>query len=144
MKIAFDTSVLVAGLHRGHPHHRRAVVWVDAVAQQQMTGLVTYHALVELWSVLTRLPASMGAEPNQALQLVDRVRRVFEVLALEPSVAPANTSASSRKTQPHYRRRIVGNGKESCPRGTLLCVGGPRARPTRAKPSRMVFAVNAT
>ncbi|KYF70349.1 hypothetical protein BE15_15245 [Sorangium cellulosum] len=35
MKLAFDTSVLVAGLHRAHPHHGRAVVWIDAVAEGQ-------------------------------------------------------------------------------------------------------------
>ncbi len=86
MKVAFDTSVLVAGLHRAHPHHARAVVWVDAVAQRHVTGLVTYHALVELWSVLTRLPSSMRASPAQALQLVDRVRQVFEVVTLESTI----------------------------------------------------------
>jgi hypothetical protein len=32
VKGAFDTSVLVAGLHRAHPHRGRAVLWIDAVA----------------------------------------------------------------------------------------------------------------
>lgn len=39
MRVAFDTSVLVAGLHRAHPHHGRAVVWIDAVAE----ALVTFN-----------------------------------------------------------------------------------------------------
>lgn len=86
MKVAFDTSVLVAGLHRSHPHHGRAVVWTDAVAESRLSGIVTWHALAELWSVLTRLPGPARPTPDQALQLVRRVRNVFDILPLEPDV----------------------------------------------------------
>lgn len=86
MKIAFDTSVLVAGLHRAHPHHRRALVWIDAVSEGRVTGVITWHALAELWSVLTRLPTSARPSPEQTLQLVRRVQGVFNVRALEPAV----------------------------------------------------------
>ncbi|WP_437578834.1 type II toxin-antitoxin system VapC family toxin [Sorangium sp. So ce887] len=86
MKIAFDTSALVAGLHRAHPLHGRAVVWLDAVAEGRVTGLVTWHALAELWSVLTRLPNPARATPEQALQIVGRVRSVFDVRPLDPAV----------------------------------------------------------
>jgi hypothetical protein len=42
-------------------------------------------------------------------------------------------------------RRIFGNGSDSCPRGTLLRFGGPRAaKPARAKPSRIASGVSAT
>lgn len=41
MKVAFDTSVIIAGTHDMHPHHRRAVVWIDAVLQQRITGVIT-------------------------------------------------------------------------------------------------------
>jgi len=57
VKVAFDTSVIVAGTHDGHPHHGRAIVWIDAVLEQRITGVVTWHAVAEIWSVLTRLPA---------------------------------------------------------------------------------------
>lgn len=63
MKVAFDTSVLVAVLHRAHPHHARAVAWIDAVAEGHATGLITCHALAELWSVLTRLPGAGRISP---------------------------------------------------------------------------------
>jgi predicted nucleic acid-binding protein len=86
VKIAFDTSVLVAGLHRVHPHHTRAVVWTDAVAEGRVAGVVTWHALAELWSVLTRLPSSARPSPEQALQLVHRIRVVFNVRPLAPAV----------------------------------------------------------
>lgn len=84
--MAFDTSVLVAGLHRAHPHHRRAIVWIDAVAEGRVTGIVTWHALAELWSVLTRLPISARPSPEQALQLVRRIRGVFDVRPLGQAV----------------------------------------------------------
>lgn len=84
MKVAFDTSVLVAGVHRAHPHHARAIVWIDAVAEERMTGLVTWHALAELWSVLTRMPGSARTSPAQAWQVARRVRDVFDVRSLEP------------------------------------------------------------
>jgi predicted nucleic acid-binding protein len=29
MKIAFDSSVIIAGTHEMHPHHRRAIVWIE-------------------------------------------------------------------------------------------------------------------
>lgn len=86
MKLAFDTSVLVAGLHRAHPHHGRAVVWLDAVAEGRLTGLATWHALAELWSVLTRLPKPARASPEQALQVVRRVRSVYDVRPVDPAV----------------------------------------------------------
>jgi predicted nucleic acid-binding protein len=86
MKVAFDTSVLVAGLHRAHPDHGRAVVWTDAAAENRLSGIVTWHALAELWSVLTRLPGPVRPTPDQTLQLVRRVRSVFDVLPLEPAV----------------------------------------------------------
>lgn len=86
MKVAFDTSVLVAGLHQAHPHHGRASVWTDAVAEGRLSGVVTWHALAELWSVLTRLPGPVRPTPDQALQLVRRVQGVFDVLSLEPAI----------------------------------------------------------
>ncbi|MEZ4294606.1 MAG: hypothetical protein R3B70_06495 [Polyangiaceae bacterium] len=47
MKVAFDSSVIVAGTHEMHPHHRRAIVWIEAVHSQQFTGMLTWHALAE-------------------------------------------------------------------------------------------------
>lgn len=86
MKVAFDTSVIIAGTHDNHPHHHRAIVWIDAVLEQRVTGLLTWHALAEIWSVLTRLPAPLRLSPAQAMHVVRRVQGVFELHQLEPSV----------------------------------------------------------
>lgn len=86
MKVAFDSSVIIAGTHDMHPHHRRAVVWIDAVLEQRITGLLTWHALAEIWSVLTRLPGPARLSPEQALRVVRRVQGVFQLHQVEPAV----------------------------------------------------------
>lgn len=85
MKVAFDSSVLIAGTHDRHPHHHRAVVWIEAVSEQRIAGLLTWHALAEIWSVLTRLPGPARLSPEQALRVVRRVQALFLLHPLEPS-----------------------------------------------------------
>src|SRR5262245_1250264 len=85
MKIAFDSSVIIAGTHDMHPHHHRAVVWIDAVLEQRITGMITWHALAEIWSVLTRMPAPARLSPEQALRVLRRVQAAFQLHQLEPS-----------------------------------------------------------
>lgn len=86
MKVAFDSSVIIAGAHDMHPHHGRAIVWIDAVLEQRITGLLTWHAVAEIWSVLTRLPAPARLTPEQALRVVQRVRGVFQLQQVEPPI----------------------------------------------------------
>ncbi len=89
MKVAFDTSVIVAGTHEMHPNHERAIVWVDAVLDQSIVGMVTWHALAEIWSVLTRMPAPARLTPEQAMRVVRRVQSVFQVCPTEPAAYDA-------------------------------------------------------
>lgn len=86
MKVAFDSSVIIAGTHDLHPHHGRAIVWIDAVVAQRFTGMVTWHALAEIWSVLTRMPAPARLSSEQALRVVRRVQGVFQLQPMEPAV----------------------------------------------------------
>ena len=58
MKVAFDTSVLVAATLSTHRYHARAVVWLHSIPAGALEGIVSVHALGELWSVLTKLPVS--------------------------------------------------------------------------------------
>ena len=54
MKVAFDTSVLIAGSVSSHPHHERALWWL--ADDREFERCASWHALAETWSVLTRLP----------------------------------------------------------------------------------------
>jgi predicted nucleic acid-binding protein len=61
VKVAFDTSVLAAALVASHRDHARAMVWLSAVSEGTLDGVVSVHALSELWSVLTKLVSSSVA-----------------------------------------------------------------------------------
>ena len=63
MKIAFDTSVLVASLLETHPEFPRAALWMDAVDRGDVEAVWTTHAYAEAWSVLTRLPLADRLDP---------------------------------------------------------------------------------
>lgn len=81
MKVAFDSSVLVAAMVSTHRDHARAVVWLDAVSTGAVQGVVSVHAPGELWSVLTKLPVSPPISPKKAREAVDEVLTRF---ATEP------------------------------------------------------------
>ncbi len=62
MRVAFDTSVLVAGLVEAHPAFAPAALWLDAADRGEIDALWTMHAYAEAWSVLTRLPLTERLE----------------------------------------------------------------------------------
>jgi predicted nucleic acid-binding protein len=76
VKIAFDTSVLVAGLIKSHPEFERASLWLDALDPGVVTGLWTSHAYAETWSVLTRLPLVERLSPDEVTNIVDSLAAV--------------------------------------------------------------------
>lgn len=73
MRVAFDTSVLVAALIEPHPRHARALPWLEAVVAGRLTGECSWHALAETWSVLTRLPIEPSVSPAVAGLAVERL-----------------------------------------------------------------------
>ncbi len=87
MKIAFDTSVLVAALLQAHQHHQRAIVWLEAIAEERFEGAFSRHALAETWSVLTRIPLKPRLSGEEALQALDRLQeRGFTAIDLPGEV----------------------------------------------------------
>ncbi len=84
MRVAFDTSVLVAALLEAHPRHERAVLWVDAVTAGRFEGLVAWHGLAEVWAVLTRLPGALSVPAATGHRMVQRVATRLVPLAMEP------------------------------------------------------------
>ena len=82
MKVAFDTSVLVAALVSSHRHHAHAIVWLSAVSEGALDGVVSVHALSELWSVLTKLPVSPPISPTTAREAIGDILARFETVSL--------------------------------------------------------------
>ena len=73
MKLAFDTSVLVAAVLEAHPHHERTRPWIGAIASGDIVGVMSWHAASETWSVLTRLPGDMRLPAASATLVIDRL-----------------------------------------------------------------------
>jgi predicted nucleic acid-binding protein len=69
VKVAFDTSVLVAALLQGHSQHTLAFRWVQSAMRGPHEGLLATHALAESWAVLTRHP-TLQISPANALVMV--------------------------------------------------------------------------
>jgi predicted nucleic acid-binding protein len=82
MRIAFDTSVLVAALVEPHPLHDRSTPWIEAVSSKRVTGSCTTHALAETWSVLTRIPIEPAISPPMATAVIERLSEVLEIVEL--------------------------------------------------------------
>lgn len=73
MKVALDTSVLVAAVVESHPHHLRAIWWLRP--RRSITRVASWHAYAETWAVLTALPIEPRVTGEVARAVLDRVRR---------------------------------------------------------------------
>lgn len=80
MILALDTSVAVPLLVRGHTAHDAVVAWWDR-REIALCG----HALVETYSVLTRLPGDLRLAPEDAVRLLGE--RFTAPLLLAPETA---------------------------------------------------------
>ena len=82
MRLAFDTSVLVAALVEPHSFHARAIRWVEEAASGRVTAHCAWHAVAETWSVLTRIPLEPSISPALAEVAVDRLLTWVEPVEL--------------------------------------------------------------
>ena len=71
MRFLLDTSVLVAGLLESHTQHNWCLSWLERLHRREIEGVVCSHSLLELYSVLTRLPIRPRLLPHQVRQLVE-------------------------------------------------------------------------
>lgn len=89
MKLAFDTSVLVAALVETHVHHPRTAPWTEAVTSGTVEAEITWHAVAETWSVLTRLPGALRLPPSTASLVIDRMLQTFRPVELSGAIYEA-------------------------------------------------------
>lgn len=73
MKVAVDTSVLVAALVRAHPHNGFAAPWLAAIDTGRAQGIIDAHTVHELYSVLTKLKVRPQISPGDAQAMAARV-----------------------------------------------------------------------
>lgn len=82
MKVAFDTSVLVAGSVARHVHEERARVWFRAAREARFEAITTTHALAETWAALTAIPVEPRIAPAAAERVIERLVRHIKPVAL--------------------------------------------------------------
>ncbi len=97
MKVAIDTSVLVAGVIATHVHYDRAAVWLAALASGQHDGVVSAHALTETFSVLTKIPCTPRVDPVTGERIVIRLRGLLHVVAASGALASAAIERCAQK-----------------------------------------------
>ena len=72
MRFYFDTSILVAALVEGHPHHARAHRALESALRASHRAYISAHGLAETYSVLTRTPFVPPVYPLEAWQLLEQ------------------------------------------------------------------------
>jgi predicted nucleic acid-binding protein len=86
VKAAIDTSILVAAHLATHPHHAAASEWMAALTSGRVNGVVTVHALAEVWSVLTKLPIVPRIQPASARKVVTEMLSDVQVVSLSQAL----------------------------------------------------------
>jgi predicted nucleic acid-binding protein len=82
VKVAFDTSVLVAGALARHAHAQRALAWLSAAREGRIEALAATHAFAETWATLTAIPGEPRIDPAVATRVVERLARHVRPFAL--------------------------------------------------------------
>jgi predicted nucleic acid-binding protein len=82
LRVAFDTSVLVAGSVVGHAEEARAAVWLSAARDGHIEAFACQHAFAETWATLTAIPIEPRLPPDIARSVVERLSRHIKPVAL--------------------------------------------------------------
>lgn len=80
MKIAFDTSVLVAAAVRSHPRHEEAAALLERASEERHIGFFCTHGLAEVYSVLTKIPLEQRITPVEALSFLQALQSFLRVV----------------------------------------------------------------
>jgi predicted nucleic acid-binding protein len=95
VKVALDTSVLVAAVLEDHPGHARAAWWLRSEGVER---LATWHAYAEAWAVLTALPMEPRVTGEVAAAVLNRLGRYVRFVAPAASTYPAAVSRCAARS----------------------------------------------
>ena len=80
---AFDTSVIVAALLTWHDHHQAAQTCLNDALESEAKPILPLPAIMEAYSIMTRLPPQFRVSAFAANHLLDQLRPQVQVVALE-------------------------------------------------------------
>ena len=87
MNVFLDTSVLVAGCVRQHPHFVRARPLLEDVAHGRNKGYISCHTLAETYSALTSIPMVPRILPIEAERIIfTNIKPYFVSISITPSM----------------------------------------------------------
>jgi len=81
VRLFFDTSVLIAAVLVQHVHHQRS--WAAYLKAEKKTAFCATHTLAEVYAALTRMPGPQRMDGDQALLVLEDIRRRFTIVALD-------------------------------------------------------------
>jgi predicted nucleic acid-binding protein len=87
LKVGIDASVIVPLLAKRSANHQRAWAAYDSLTAAHAEFVVTDHALLESFSVLSRAPAPLGTGHNEAEELLKRNFSSTTIAPLAPGMA---------------------------------------------------------
>jgi predicted nucleic acid-binding protein len=101
LKVFCDTSVIVAGCVRSHPHFPRAKAVLENVVRGHYRGSISSHSLAESYSALTSLPLLPRILPLEAQRLLSvNIRPHFELVAVTTAMYDRAIEACVRQSLP--------------------------------------------
>jgi len=95
VKVAFDTSVIVAAIVEAHPHHERATWWLRT--RRKLQRIASWHSYAEAWAVLTALPIEPRISGDVANAVLDRVRRSITFVGSRSATYPSAAARCSAR-----------------------------------------------
>ncbi len=84
-RVAVDSSVLVAACQTIHPNYHLATGALEACLDRGDEVLFPGHAIVESFSVLTRVPEPLRLTPTVAREVINSIVAEAEVITLDSS-----------------------------------------------------------
>jgi len=101
MRVFCDTSVLVAGCVRRHPHFPRARAVLESVAGEHDEGFISCHSLAETYSALTSLPLVPRVLPAEAERIIQgNLLAHFRTIAVTKAMYDRAIDACVRQSLP--------------------------------------------
>ena len=85
MNIGVDTSCLVPLVSSWHEHHEATLSTLETLKKQNNNLMVAAHAVLECFSVLTRLPERIRITPREASErLFENIAQNFQMIGVDP------------------------------------------------------------
>jgi predicted nucleic acid-binding protein len=98
LKVGVDASCLVPLMSSWHPHHEATVRTLEALKQRKALLITSTQAVVECFSVLTRLPNQIRIPPREAYERIrENLFGNFQVVGFDPNTCWLTLDAVSAR-----------------------------------------------